>query len=178
MNQREPRQPMSVIVLILIVVAFCGLIMIAIVGILAAIAVPNFLNAQQRAKVSRVQADIRSISTAIGAYEIDNGQFPSSLSGITTPIAYMSSLPGDPFAPPGGSVGYQYMAAGESFVIVSYGPDAILDTPVNPNAATIPSPLLYYDPSNGLTSRGDIIRAGTPVSRRAWKGGPTDPRGP
>ena len=47
------------------------LIVVAIIGILAAIAVPSFLNAQVRAKVSRAKADLRSIQTAIGMYEID-----------------------------------------------------------------------------------------------------------
>ncbi len=41
------------------------LIVVAIIGILAAIAVPNFLNAQIRAKVSRCYADMKSTSTSI-----------------------------------------------------------------------------------------------------------------
>ena len=41
------------------------LIVVAIIGILAAIAVPNFLNAQARAKIARSYADIKSISTAL-----------------------------------------------------------------------------------------------------------------
>ncbi|HOL96127.1 MAG TPA: type II secretion system protein, partial [bacterium] len=41
------------------------LIVVAIIGILAAIAVPNFLNAQIRAKVSRSYSDMRSTITAI-----------------------------------------------------------------------------------------------------------------
>ena len=48
------------------------LIVVAIIAILAAIAVPNFLEAQMRAKVSRVKADLRSIVTAMEAYHVDN----------------------------------------------------------------------------------------------------------
>src|ERR1051325_11593737 len=48
------------------------LIVVAIIAILAAIAVPNFLEAQTRAKVSRVKADMRSEDTAITAYQVDN----------------------------------------------------------------------------------------------------------
>jgi prepilin-type N-terminal cleavage/methylation domain-containing protein len=48
------------------------LIVVAIIGILAAIAVPNFMNAQVRAKISRALADLRSISTSIRAYQVDN----------------------------------------------------------------------------------------------------------
>ena len=52
------------------------LIVVAIIAILAAIAVPNFLEAQVRAKVSRVRSDLRSIATALEAYFIDNNAYP------------------------------------------------------------------------------------------------------
>lgn len=48
------------------------LIVVAIIGILAAIAVPNFLNAQQRAKVARAQSDMRSVGVAISSFRLDN----------------------------------------------------------------------------------------------------------
>ena len=91
------------------------LIVVAIIGILAAIAVPNFLNAQIRAKVSRALGDMRSIHTALEMYRTDNGKYmpgpkglSESLSGgfqgdrvwqqLTTPIAYLSGFLKDPFA--------------------------------------------------------------------------------
>lgn len=49
------------------------LIVVAIIGILAAIAVPNFLNAQLKAKVARTQADIRATATAIQMLRLDKG---------------------------------------------------------------------------------------------------------
>ena len=52
------------------------LIVVAIIGILAAIAVPNFLNAQVRAKVANTQADQRSLATAIESYRLDNNMYP------------------------------------------------------------------------------------------------------
>lgn len=84
------------------------LIVVAIIGILAAIAVPNFLEAQTRAKVTRVKADLKSISTALGAYSVDNNRFPpvassfaleftQRLSPLTTPVAYMTEVPRDVF---------------------------------------------------------------------------------
>jgi prepilin-type N-terminal cleavage/methylation domain-containing protein len=88
------------------------LIVVAIIAILAAIAVPNFLEAQTRSKISRVKSDMRSLTLAINAYAVDNNKFPyqeykyvwigdclfcvDSLM-LTTPIAYMSSLPTQPF---------------------------------------------------------------------------------
>lgn len=53
------------------------LIVVAIIAILAAIAVPNFLEAQVRAKVSRVRTDQRSMATAIEAYYVDNNIYPA-----------------------------------------------------------------------------------------------------
>lgn len=52
------------------------LIVVAIIAILAAIAVPNFLEAQTRSKVSRVKADMRSIATALEAYAVDANKYP------------------------------------------------------------------------------------------------------
>lgn len=92
------------------------LIVVAIIAILAAIAIPNFLQAQVRAKVARAQADLRTVATAMETYYVDNNryvddwsqqkddpasQFPGYLNRLiqlTSPVAYMSSVPSDPFA--------------------------------------------------------------------------------
>jgi type II secretory pathway pseudopilin PulG len=50
---------------------------VAIIAILAAIAVPNFLEAQVRSKVSRVKADMRSFATGLEAYRTDHNKYPS-----------------------------------------------------------------------------------------------------
>lgn len=76
------------------------LIVVAIIGILAAIAVPNFLNAQIRAKVARVKGDLKAVSTALEAYRIDNNSFPlgpgadllQDLRVLTTPISYIAQV--------------------------------------------------------------------------------------
>jgi prepilin-type N-terminal cleavage/methylation domain-containing protein len=52
------------------------LIVVAIIAILAAIAVPNFLEAQIRAKVARIKADQRTMATAIESYSVDNNRPP------------------------------------------------------------------------------------------------------
>lgn len=51
------------------------LIVVAIIAILAAIAVPNFLEAQMRAKVTRAKADMRTLATTIETYRIDNNEY-------------------------------------------------------------------------------------------------------
>ena len=91
------------------------LIVIAIIAILALIAVPNFLEAQVRAKVSRVHADMRTMATAIEAYSVDWGRPPvdtyeyknnlgfTSMNDqtvqrvLTTPVAYVGRGCADPF---------------------------------------------------------------------------------
>ena len=53
------------------------LIVVAIIAILAAIAVPNFLEAQVRSKVSRVRSDMRSLATGLESYYIDTNTYPA-----------------------------------------------------------------------------------------------------
>ncbi len=52
------------------------LVVVAVLAILAAIALPNFLEAQTRSKVSRVLADFTSLRTAAEAYAIDHNRYP------------------------------------------------------------------------------------------------------
>ncbi len=54
------------------------LIVIAIIGILAAIAIPNLLNAVQRGKQKRSMSDMRTMATAIESYAVDNNFYPTS----------------------------------------------------------------------------------------------------
>jgi type II secretion system protein G len=66
------------------------LIVIAIIGILAAIAIPNLLNALQRGKQKRTMADIRNLATAIESYNVDNNLYPDATAcpaGIPTGAA-------------------------------------------------------------------------------------------
>lgn len=96
------------------------LVAMAIIAILAAIALPNLLESQARAKVGRELADMRTIATALEAYAVDhncypphgeilaNGtvQFPATQAGkttveyvpgfpLTTPLGYLAALPED-----------------------------------------------------------------------------------
>ena len=76
------------------------LIVVAIIGIIAAIAIPNLLNAIDRGKQKRTMADMRSIGTAIESYAIDNSFYPKALvsagaSGISTHVSpvYIKTVP-------------------------------------------------------------------------------------
>jgi len=90
-------------------------IVLAIIALLAAISVPNSLEAETRSKVSRAHADMRSIAVAIESYAVDDTRYPwvdtvvgygvphgqmqggVFLAGLTTPVAYLPSLMTDPF---------------------------------------------------------------------------------
>jgi prepilin-type N-terminal cleavage/methylation domain-containing protein len=88
------------------------LIVVGIITILSAIALPNFLEAQVRAKVARVKTDLRTISIAWESYMVDNNRYPVDWDNnyqagewmqrgmimVTTPIAYLSTFPVDVFS--------------------------------------------------------------------------------
>ena len=72
------------------------LIVVAIIAILAAIAVPNFLDAQVRSKVSRVKSDFRSIATGIESYAADHNKAPRSVHTTIYP-SDAAHYPGEPY---------------------------------------------------------------------------------
>ena len=173
------------------------LIVVAIIGILAAIAVPNFLNAQFRAQISRVHSDQASIATALEMYHLDNGSYMQTMSGasefflLTTPIAYMATVPTDVFLPKKSTSGlftrnpddrfatFDYTANDRfgklrahphAYVMESVGPDRIHLNDIHETWAMYkgnPPPDRFnkylYDGSNGLKSFGCIVRGGGEV---------------
>ena len=115
------------------------LIVAAVLAVLAAIAVPNFQEAQIRTKLSRVKADQRDLAVAIEAYKVDWGIYPPDQPGmiwstwpsfgwayagyhqklglLTSPEAYIVTVPKDPF----GGV-YNHMYGGASLTPDGDGP--------------------------------------------------------
>jgi len=162
------------------------LIVVAIIGILAAIAVPNFLNAQVRAKVATSQSDLRSLSTALEQYRIDNNQYPPTpntsgnlrfarLAKLTSPVPYMSSVPQDPFRK-GVDALSSSLFQPEDSAYPLWDPEyadqrrltqmRFLDDqkilhaacPDTDYEAAQGTDMVYYDPSNGIKSSGDWYR--------------------
>ena len=138
------------------------LIVVAIIGILAAIAVPNFLNAQLRAKVARVYADQKAFGTAFEIYFADWNRFPFErdcgctyvqyLRGLTTPVAYMANVRiADPFGQPPSKFAQGCPDWAGSFHYVNYngvwGPCVYGGVGFTPNAYTVMSygPDKYQD---------------------------------
>lgn len=90
------------------------LVVVAVVAILAAVAVPNFLNARLRSDIAKAVEEMRCIGDAVENYCIDRGIYPpwknangssrnhpgfsARLYPLTTPVGYLTSVPRDPFA--------------------------------------------------------------------------------
>ena len=165
------------------------LIVVAIIAILAAIAVPNLLEAQVWAKVSRVRNDLRAIATGMETYFIDWNDYPETndealispgfraaargLLRLTTPVPYLALVPFDPFlnetegSAMTGNLTYEVASTGltgkqpKGWAAYSCGPDRTDD--IGPGAPEYPAVQLdttVYDPSNGTISKGDILRFG------------------
>jgi prepilin-type N-terminal cleavage/methylation domain-containing protein len=81
------------------------LIVVAIIAILAAIAVPSMIEAQTRAKVSRVFADLRTNRIAVEAYAVDQNVYPR-MSWGQAPFGDTYEGQGSPFQPISGTLGY------------------------------------------------------------------------
>ncbi|RJP25157.1 MAG: prepilin-type N-terminal cleavage/methylation domain-containing protein [Candidatus Omnitrophota bacterium] len=176
------------------------LIVVAIIGILAAIAVPNFLNAQIRAKIARTKSDVRMLDDQAVIRHMDTGKWlidgndvgqaehcefeegyhffgltpqqanvntqgalgDNFFNGqiyarLTTPVAYISSIPQDPFAN-GLFYGYEDRGCanapiGTHYLFFACGPDGdTFDWYIGRRATP-------YRASNGLVSNGDIWRS-------------------
>ncbi len=172
------------------------LIVVAIIGILAAIAVPNFLNAQMRSKIARVEGDFQSIATAFEMYRLDNGDLPrwnllgwaQSWARFTTPIAYLGIRPIDPFEAKFENEfqhshnWYEYSACkgrtpmknleeGEvvdNWVLAAYGPNGIDHTQQISDYPNTQK-FLKFDISNGIRSNGDIYKESSPgLNPQQW----------
>ena len=166
------------------------LIVVAIIGILAAVAVPNFLNAQLRAKIAKAESDMRSLDTALEEYRIDNNIYPRwadpngtnrnpvnrRLIPLTTPVAYMASVPQDPFidGPPGARIDesqheeyvtYDYV---DDWATVHYQGATMLGNSfrcaewriasAGPDGTMTYGSIYSFSASNGLRSPGDLVR--------------------
>lgn len=114
------------------------LIVVAIIGILATIAMTNFLSAQIRAKAARIKSDLRTLATGLEMYAVDNNVYPprapaditanKSRGGIhttiylTTPIDYLNSVDiRDPFSMGREIDQYGHIVGGEANRFYSYG---------------------------------------------------------
>ncbi|HET6372630.1 MAG TPA: type II secretion system protein GspG [Candidatus Polarisedimenticolia bacterium] len=99
------------------------LIVVAIIGIIAAIAIPNLLNAIDRGKQKRTMADLRSIGTSIEAYAVDNNNYPTATDvgtlGLAITPVYIKTMPDND----GWNHLFQVASATNAYTIYSQGKD-------------------------------------------------------
>jgi general secretion pathway protein G len=95
------------------------MVVVVILGILVAFAVPNILDNPERARVTKAESDIRTIENALEMYKLDNYRFPTTEQGLEALVeeprtppeppqwkagGYLRELPTDPWGNP-----YQYL---------------------------------------------------------------------
>jgi type II secretion system protein G len=73
------------------------MIVVAIIGILAAIAIPLFANVQARARIAKAQADMRTIASAISMFQAHTGTLPATLAALTTTVVNGQNQTAGPF---------------------------------------------------------------------------------
>ena len=92
------------------------LVVVVILGILAAIIVPNIMDKPAAAKITKAKADIRAIESAMNMYRLDKHDYPSTDEGIEALVPdYLPRLPKDPWDRP-----YQYLNPGTHGAIDIY----------------------------------------------------------
>jgi len=115
------------------------MIVVAIIGILAAIAIPLYANVQARARVAKGQADGRALTSAISIYGAHMGFVPTALTQLTGVVTntqgqtagpFMASLPTTPsgWTPSTGYV-YAFSTAAGTFQISATGDGATVSFP-------------------------------------------------
>jgi len=108
------------------------MVVVVILGILAAIIVPKIMSRPEQARMVKVKQDILAIQSALDLYKLDNGMYPSTDQGlqalVTKPSSppvpsnwksdgYLQEIPQDPWGEP-----YQYINDNDKLRIFSYGP--------------------------------------------------------
>ena len=123
------------------------------------------------ASLSHTKSSMWSMTTAINSYKVDHNVYPQNLSALTTPIAYILEIPGDPFSPYSSnehSEPLRYLVTRDTWLVWSAGPDRNYDLTTQnlpdllrrisadtSHTLEILSPFTY-DPTNAANSKGDV----------------------
>ena len=109
------------------------MVVLVIIGVLAALIVPNVLDRTDDARVTAARTDVHNIMQALKLYKLDNQRFPTAEQGLQALIAkpttppvpanwrpYLEKLPNDPWGRP-----YQYLNPGVKgeVDVMSFGAD-------------------------------------------------------
>ena len=114
------------------------LIVIIIIAILAAIALPMFLSQREKAKDASVKAAVHTLQVGVQSYAVDHGDaYPSSGDLSALQGGYVDAWPKDPFA--GGSMAYSATADPGSYAYVSTGEGYVLTGWTSTGSFQVPS---------------------------------------
>jgi type II secretion system protein G len=105
------------------------MIVVAIIGILAAIAIPLYANIQGRARVAKAQADTRTLITAVSIYSAHMGTLPATLGALNSAATNSLGQSAGPFMaatpnPPAGWAAYAYSSSAAGTFNISSAGDA------------------------------------------------------
>lgn len=107
------------------------LIVCAVIGLIAAIAIPNLVNAIQRGRQARTVGDLRGLGTAIAMYQQDYAKFPvaEDYQGIGSLEAVLMAYMGGYNELDGWQRSFMYTSDGDSYSLCSYGMNGSADLP-------------------------------------------------
>lgn len=130
------------------------LIVVAIIAILAAILIPNFLRARAQSQVAATKGNLKNTATALESYFVDFASYPATASGLTA--NYTRALATDPCSGSafGAAPGYTYTPVGAG---PTYSDYTLKTNWVNPGAGSscflvgpVGSGNIQYTPGGGL----------------------------
>jgi prepilin-type N-terminal cleavage/methylation domain-containing protein len=110
------------------------MIVVAVIGILAAIALPMYSSFNARARIAKAQADVRALGSGVGMYATHMGSLPSSLADLnsqaTNALGHVAGpfMPSTPPAPAGWSA-YSYASSGGVYSISATGDGTTVTVP-------------------------------------------------
>ena len=115
------------------------MIVVAIIGILAAIAIPLYANVQTRARIAMAQADTRTLGSAIAVYSAHMGVMPGALTLLTAPAVnglnqsagpFMARVPTPPLGgSPAWGASYTYVVLPGTFILFGTGDGTTVTVP-------------------------------------------------